>query len=124
MHSRTQFMTLEDKGHVNACARIDLGKRMTQRLPSSSLTKTHITDWVTEQRKRYWQLAGRMARHSDGRWSNAVLIWKPQGWRHAGSPCKRWSDDIEKYHTHHFGGSRNDWIISAQDLQKMGRTGE
>ena len=91
--------------------------RRSTAFAEQQLEKAHITDWVTEQRKRYWQFAGRMARHSDGRWSNAVLTWKPQGWRHAGSPCKRWSDDKVKYHTHDFGGSRNDWIISAQDLQ-------
>ena len=44
------------------------------------LAKARITDWVTEQRKRYWQFAGNMARISDDRWSSLVLSWSPQGY--------------------------------------------
>ena len=80
------------------------------------LAKAQITDWVTEQRKRYWQFAGKMARHSDNRWSNLVLTRTPQGYRRVGTPCKRWIDDVRKFHVQNFGGEDSDWIFTAQDV--------
>ena len=39
----------------------------TTRIAEAELKKAHVTDWVSEQRKRYWDFAGRIARSSDER---------------------------------------------------------
>eukprot|EP00973_Karenia_brevis_P036711 5058766-Karenia_brevis.AAC.1 len=50
--------------------------------------KLHVTDWVSEQRKRKWQLAGHTARRNDGRWSTQMVFWQPHGIRNVGHPVK------------------------------------
>ena len=47
--------------------------RRTTKFAEEQLSKAKITDWVTEQRKRYWDFAGRVARCSDSRWSHVIL---------------------------------------------------
>ena len=54
-------------------------------------------DWVTEQRSRKWSWAGHVARRNDGRWTQAVLDWRPQGQRKQGRPAKRWEDDVQTF---------------------------
>ena len=54
-----------------------------------------IEDWVTKSRMMKWSWAGHVARRTDGRWSTAVLEWKPIGGkRNVGRPIKRWGDDL------------------------------
>ena len=47
-------------------------KRTTE-FAEEQLAKAKITDWVTEQRKRYWEFAGRLARCSDSLWLHLIL---------------------------------------------------
>ena len=82
-------------------------------IAEAELEKAHVTDWVREQRKRYWEFAGRLARCSDDRWSHAVLNWIPHnGFRNVGAPRKRWKDDIAKFCLQ---GYNEDWFVLAQD---------
>ena len=56
---------------------------------ATHIQKAQVTDWVREQRKRYWDLAGRLARCSDSRWSHVIIDWIPQaGGRNIGAPTK------------------------------------
>ena len=87
--------------------------RRTTEFAEEQLSKAKVTDWVTEQRKRYWEFAGRVARCSDDRWSHVILHWVPgKGFRRVGSPEKRWSDDIATYCSKHLGEY---WFLLAQD---------
>ena len=89
--------------------------RRSTAVAEQQLEKARITDWVTEQRKRYWDFAGRVARHSDSRWSHVILDWVPhEGFRRVGSPEKRWIDDIATYCSKHLGDS---WFLLAQDVK-------
>ena len=90
-------------------------KRTTD-FAEKQLAKACITDWVTEQRKRYWQFAGKIARRSDDRWSALILTWRPQGGvRNVGPPCKRWLDDIAKFQVKTLSVPADDWYFNAQD---------
>eukprot|EP00973_Karenia_brevis_P024067 3319378-Karenia_brevis.AAC.1 len=64
-------------------------------------SKYGSTDWIYLQRKRTWDLAGKSACRSDGRWSCKLLDWKPwfrcQPYRRIGHPCKRWTDSLAEY---------------------------
>ena len=67
-------------------------------------------DWVETQRRYKWRLAGKLARHTDSRWSHLVLDWKPH-WGHGqsrGHPTTRWSDQLDNF----AGG---DWMTIAAD---------
>ena len=91
--------------------------KRTTNIAEDLLQKAHVTDWVREQRKRYWDFAGRVAKCSDSRWSHTILHWIPQGgFRHVGSPRKRWSDDIATFCLHELGEDLVcDWFTLAQD---------
>ncbi len=88
---------------------------------AESLAEGHgVSDWVAEQRRRQWRLAGHTARRTDGRWSTKLLqdctMW---GQRRQGRPLKRWGDEINEFHQRAFGGGRGvcDWRVTAQDRQ-------
>ncbi len=85
------------------------------RIAEAELEKAQIVDWVREQRKRYWDFAGRVARCADERWSHAVLHWVPQnGGRKVGAPRKRWKDDLAHFCSQVFEEPW-DWFVLAQD---------
>ena len=88
--------------------------RRATHFAEAELKKASVTDWVHEQRGRYWDLAGRVARCSDGRWSHEILNWIPEhGARNWGAPKKRWRDDIANFCRH----SLNEhWEVLAQDV--------
>ena len=87
-------------------------QRATQ-VAEAELARAHVTDWVREQRKRYWDFAGRVARCSDERWSHAVLNWTPSfGSRNVGAPRKRWKDDVANFCLQDV---EDDWFLLAQD---------
>ncbi len=91
--------------------------RRATRVAEAELEKANLTDWVREQRKRYWDFAGRVARCFDGRWSHEVLDWVPEnGARRWGAPCKRWKDDIAKFLLQALDEPL-DWMLLAQDEQ-------
>ena len=50
-----------------------------------------------EQRRWKWTWAGHVARRLDGRWTNSLLHWMPEGTRKQARPCKRWSDQITSF---------------------------
>ncbi|KAI8423563.1 hypothetical protein MSG28_012655 [Choristoneura fumiferana] len=60
--------------------------------------------------KLKWQLAGHIARRTDGRWGQKVLEWRPRTGRRAvvGRLLTKWSDDLVK-----IAGSR--WTRKAED---------
>ena len=81
-------------------------------IAEEQMAKANITDWVREQRRRYWDFAGRMARCTDSRWSHVILNWIPNGgFRRAGAPSKRWSTDLEKFCVQ----EGEAWFVLAQD---------
>ena len=91
-------------------------KRATN-LAEEQLCKAQVTDWVREQRKRYWDFAGRVARCSDSRWSCLVVNWVPDGgFRRVGTPCKHWTDDIDHFCKHELDGDSCEWFVLAQNL--------
>ena len=55
--------------------------------------------WTEVHWRRKWHFAGRLARHTDNRWSSLVLDWRPHhGFgRYKGRPCTRWVDPIEAF---------------------------
>lgn len=68
------------------------------------------TSWISAHRFRKWKLAARISKASDGRWSQALLQWRPlhgRG-RDVGRPRVRWSDELLQ-----FAGS--EWQLHAAD---------
>jgi hypothetical protein len=59
-----------------------------------------VSEWVSLQRARKFELAGKTANNGDGKWSTRLLPWKP--WfradprRNVGRPKRRWEDDLVK----------------------------
>ena len=51
-----------------------------------------VRDWVDEQRDRRQRCANQLAKLEDGRWTNEVMDWQPEGWRARGRPKTRWTD--------------------------------
>ena len=71
-----------------------------------------MEDWTDTYRRRKWHFAGKLARHTDNRWSQAVVNWRPflgHG-RSRGHPATRWTDQLESF----AGG---DWQHIALDAQ-------
>ena len=66
--------------------------------------------WSTVYRRRKWRFAGQLSRFTDGRWSQAVLQWRPNAClgRSQGRPKTRWDDDISAF-------SGGDWVELARD---------
>ena len=87
----------------------------TTRTAINQLRKLGLDDWVAEQKKKKWALAGHTARRWDGRWSTALLHWTPDGLRKVGGPKKRWTQCIEEVLESKWGVARGDWTIIAQD---------
>ena len=70
---------------------------------------------VDETRKRKWVWAGHVARKEDGRWSTAVLGWKPHGTRKFGRPLTRWKQDIRGFVEAAVEIDPCAWMLLAQD---------
>ena len=72
-----------------------------------------LVGWVTTHRRRKWQLAGKLARATDDRWSHHILKWQPQHGhgRSVGRPRTRWTDPLEAL----AGG---DWMTLARDVSQ------
>ena len=71
-----------------------------------------MEDWVDTHRRRKWQFAGKLARQTDNRWSQAVVNWKPNHGhgRLRGHPATRWIDQLEN-------SAGGDWQQIALDAQ-------
>ena len=88
-------------------------KRAT-RTAEEEMRKAGIDDWVVQQRKRKWRLAGHLARRTDGRWSTRFLAWTPEGGsRERRRPTTRWADAVDKF-MKNFDVSKGDWQLYAQ----------
>ena len=70
-----------------------------------------LDDWVRQYRRRKYRFAGQVARHTDGRWTGAVVQWTPTSGRgrDRGRPYTRWSDDLARF--------AGDWAQEALDAQ-------
>ena len=88
---------------------VEYMKRSAARIDEIS-EQQGLQSWVRTYRQTKWRFAGATARQTDGRWSKAILGWKPDSGlgRDRGRPVTRWSDDIEAL----AGGS---WAEAAQD---------
>ena len=84
---------------------------------SEEMAQKHgICDWVEDQRRRKWRLAGHMARRNDGRWATKLLVWFPTfGFRSRGRPSMRWGDVLVDFHKSVYGDGHGTWIETAQD---------
>eukprot|EP00973_Karenia_brevis_P083396 11568113-Karenia_brevis.AAC.1 len=72
-------------------------RRCTE-IAESAAKDAKVSDWVCEQRRRYFGLAGHTARRTDGRWSKKAMLWQPlDGSRLQGHPLKRWLDDVVQF---------------------------
>ena len=68
--------------------RIKRAKRQSEQ----AMKANGVTDWVQLQRSRLWKWAGKVARLENGRWSQEVLKWDPEGCRAQGRPRTCWTD--------------------------------
>jgi hypothetical protein len=86
----------------------DYMRRSAQQLQTMA-RRYGLEDWVKGYRRRKYQFAGRVARQTDGRWSYALVHWKPNEGvgRDRGRPHTRWSDDLVRY--------AGDWAQEAID---------
>ena len=75
---------------------VDFVQRATHRLEELA-AKFKVESWVRTQRRRKWRFAGRLARLSDGRWSQKVLDWEPASVRSRQRPLTRWSDQLAQF---------------------------
>ena len=87
----------------------DFVRRVTHNM-EAVLASYQLEDWIVHHRRRKWSFAGRLARCTDGRWSNRLLTWIPYlgAGRGVGCPRARWDDCIVKL----AGG---DWANHSQD---------
>ena len=86
------------------------------RVGEAEMRKAKVIDWVEEQRRRKWRWAGHVARRDDGRWSNAVINWKPEcGVRRVGGQHMRWANVIDKFLEVAADLSKGEWQFFAQD---------
>jgi len=97
---------------------IDWMKRVTHEAVEAMM-KANVPDWVEEQRRRKWQWAGKIARHTDGRWTQKVLEWEPKGQRKRGHPRARWTDSLCAFTRSRLPTlmGKLDWRILAQDKE-------
>ena len=64
------------------------------------MTDLGIQDWVSEQRRRKWRWARKVATDDASKWTARALHWDPtldsrhNARRRTGRPQKRWTDDI------------------------------
>eukprot|EP00973_Karenia_brevis_P001357 184209-Karenia_brevis.AAC.1 len=62
-----------------------------------------IDDWGTNQRKRQWDWAQKVATSTSDAWTRRALLWNPdidsrrQPTRKQGHPKKRWTDSITQH---------------------------
>eukprot|EP00973_Karenia_brevis_P054636 7593975-Karenia_brevis.AAC.1 len=87
----------ESHGHQRGETIAEYMQRATS-IAENVAQKSGVSDWVTEQRMRYFGLAGHMARRTDGRWAKKAMLWQPiNGSRLQGHPLKRWLDDVVQF---------------------------
>ena len=78
------------------------------------MKKAGDADWADAVRQQIWRLAGHIARRHDGRWSEAVLDWRPEaGKRNVGHPLKRWEDAVAQVFQRRGVKERGAWRLVA-----------
>ena len=111
----TDEETEENEHNTEEESFVDWIQRCTH-VVEEQLAFCKIDDWVVAQRKRKWRLAGHSARRTDGRWSEAVLGWIPQGGsRSRGHPERRWLDSLNNFFLEKGGLPKGLWQNAAQD---------
>ena len=93
--------------------------RRATRNAEGHLRRLKIEDWVTKSRRMKWSWAGHVARRNDGRWSTAILNWKPVGGkRKVGHPTARWRDDLASFcKTYIMDLDEDEWVLLTQDRE-------
>ena len=87
--------------------------------------RAKVSDWVEEQRRRYFCWAGHIAKRKDCRWSRLVLDWiPPEGKRKVGHPKQRWADKLVAFLTAHNDTNACSWTAVAADRQHWARLTE
>ena len=79
-------------------------QRVTHQI-EAHVKKLNIEDWLSQQRRRKWRWAARIANHDSTRWTRRVLNWLPEydevrkkvRTRRQGHPRKRWEDDLTSF---------------------------
>ena len=70
--------------------------RRSTRLAISKATNLGHESWADIQERRKRSLSERTQSDTQGKWSNRLLLWKPEfrtrAWRRTGRPVKRWAD--------------------------------
>jgi hypothetical protein len=86
-------------------------------ISETHLKKAGLEDWVSQQRRRKFRLAGHIVRRTDGRWSTRMVDWEPNGYRTVGRPRRRWEDCL----TNHFHEDDQDgaflWRVAAHSRE-------
>ena len=78
---------------------VDWIKRCTREV-EAQMESLKLDDWITEQKRRKWRWARKVATESTMKWTTASLLWDPTddprflARRQQGRPTKRWDDDI------------------------------
>ena len=93
--------------------------RRATRNAEGHLRRLQIEDWVTKSRRMKWSWAGHVARRNDGRWSTAILNWKPVGGkRKVGHPTARWREDLVSFcKTYIMDLDEDEWVLLTQDRE-------
>jgi hypothetical protein len=90
---------------------IEYMQRSAQQLDDLS-SSLGLEPWSHLFRRRKWDFAGKVARRTDFRWSQRLILWRPlhaKG-RDQGHPKTRWEDELVKF----AGG---DWMHVAQNVE-------
>ena len=78
---------------------VDWIKRCTREV-EAQMASLNLDDWVTEQKRRKWRWARKVATENTIKWTTTSLLWDPTAdprflaRRQRGRPTKRWDDDI------------------------------
>ena len=100
-------------------------KRATREI-EDCISKWSLEDWVSGYRRAVFHWAGHVARRTDGRWSQLLLDWIPEGGKHQGGagqgrrqgrPKLRWSDLLDDYFRDEHNLESGAWRIIAMDRE-------
>ena len=78
-----------------------------------------IEDWVTQQRRRKWRWAQRVANNTSNKWTIRALTWDPttiarfNARRRQARPRTRWTDDINQHIQKHFHHDNANTTLNA-----------
>ncbi|KAJ2938424.1 hypothetical protein O0L34_g12865 [Tuta absoluta] len=96
-----------------AMERSMLGIKLQDRVRNEEIRRrTRVVDVGKRITKLKWAWAGHLARRDDGRWTKAVMEWRPRiTKRPVGRPPARWTDDLATI-------AGKQWMREAQDRRR------